>query len=100
MLGNFIPHCEAIDKGNSGMTLQNNVRVFTLLFSLEMAKLFFDCLNISNFDPGKHSKISFKSPYQSRTCFHLKVWLCSYHSVDYCVYMHESVAEGSSPVSA
>ena len=42
----------------------------------EFASMFdkvFDCLNVSNFEAGKRSRNSFKSPYYSAEDFRLKV---------------------------
>ena len=34
---------------------------------------FFDCMNVSSFTAGQHSRKPFKSPYRSATDFRLKV---------------------------
>ena len=39
----------------------------------EMLDKFFDCLNVSNFEAGKHSHNVFKSPYRSSHDFRLRV---------------------------
>lgn len=35
---------------------------------------FFDSLNVSSFEEGRHSRNPFKAPYRSRDDFRLKVW--------------------------
>ncbi len=34
---------------------------------------FFDCLNVSNLEAGRHSRNAFKFPYHSATDFRIKV---------------------------
>ena len=40
---------------------------------VDMFNKFFDCLNVSNFTAGMHSRNPFKSPYRSKTDFRLQV---------------------------
>lgn len=44
----------------------------TIEFVLMFDKLF-DCLNVSSFNAGKHSRNAFKSPYHSAKDFRIKV---------------------------
>ena len=39
---------------------------------IEMFDKFFDAVNVSNFNSGKHSRKCFKDPYRSGTDFRLK----------------------------
>lgn len=39
----------------------------------DMFDKFFDTLNVSNFDSGKHKRKSFQNPYRSASDFRLKV---------------------------
>lgn len=40
---------------------------------VSMFDKFFDCLNMTNFTSGKHSRNAFKSPYYSGKDFRIKV---------------------------
>ena len=40
---------------------------------VQMLDKFFDCLNVSSLDAGKHSRNTFKSPYHSEKDFRIKV---------------------------
>ena len=44
----------------------------TIEFVLMFDK-FFDCLNVSSLDAGKHTRNAFKSPYHSSADFRIKV---------------------------
>ena len=39
---------------------------------------FFDCLNVGDFNSGKHSRNPFKSPYHAGSDFRLKVYIRMY----------------------
>ena len=55
-----------------------------------MIDKFFDCLNVSNFTAGHHSRNAFKYPYWSPKDFRLQVLfyvLCDMHYIDMYLYI-------------
>jgi hypothetical protein len=49
--------------------------------SAQLAMMFFDALNVSNFDSGKHESKPFKDPYRSPTDFRLRLLVAMYNSI-------------------
>lgn len=45
---------------------------------VHMFDKFFDCLNVTNFVAGKHSRKAFKAPYHSEKDFRIKVTVSVY----------------------
>ena len=52
----------------------------------DMFSKFFDCLNVSNFVNGKHSRNPFKSPFRGGKDFRLKVHFVKYSYIYICTY--------------
>lgn len=58
----------------NGLRASLGKKAFATAYFCDMFDCFFDCLNVSNLEEGKHSRNSFKDPYRSTKDFCLKVF--------------------------
>ena len=50
---------------SSALLYTGNSEVFETAYFIEKVDKFFDCLNVSNFTQGKHSRKPFQEPYRN-----------------------------------
>ena len=59
---------------SSALLYTGNSEVFETAYFIEKVDKFFDCLNVSNFTQGKHSRKPFQEPYRNADDTRLKVY--------------------------
>ena len=59
---------------SSALLYAGNSEVFETAYFIEKVDKFFDCLNVSNFTQGKHSRKPFQEPYRNADDTRLKVY--------------------------
>ena len=60
---------------SSALLYTRNSEVFETAYFIEKVDKFFDCLNVSNFTQGKHSRKPFQEPYRNAGDTRLKVYI-------------------------